>query len=124
MPWPVGAEIGERVAAAGLVERFLDLRQLLGVDEVGAAQRDNLGLVGEVGAIGIELAAHDAPRFGRVVAGRIDQVQQHPAALDMAEEAVADAGAFGGAFDQPGDVGEDELAALVADDAELRAGAS
>ena len=39
----------------------------------------------------------------------------------MAEEAVADAGAFGGALDQPGDVGEDELAALVADHAELRA---
>ena len=39
----------------------------------------------------------------------------------MAEEAVADAGAFGRALDQPGNVGEDELAALVADDAELRA---
>ena len=39
----------------------------------------------------------------------------------MAEEAVADAGAFGRALDQPGNVGEDELAPLVADDAELRA---
>ena len=39
----------------------------------------------------------------------------------MAEETVADAGAFGGALDQAGDVGEHELAALVADDAELRA---
>ena len=48
-------------------------------------------------------------------------MEQQPRALDMAEEAVADAGAFGGAFDQPGNVGEDELAALVADDAELRA---
>ena len=54
----------------------------------------------------------------------VDQVEQQARALDMAEEAVADAGAFGRAFDQPGDVGEHELAALVADDAELRAGAS
>ena len=39
----------------------------------------------------------------------------------MAEEAVADAGALGRALDQARDVGEDELAALVADDPELRA---
>ncbi len=51
----------------------------------------------------------------------IDQVQQQPRALDMAEEAVADPGAFGRALDQPGDVGDDELAALVADHPELRA---
>ena len=38
----------------------------------------------------------------------------------MAEEAVADAGAFGGALDQAGNVGEDEIDLAVADDAELR----
>ena len=48
-------------------------------------------------------------------------MEQDAGALDMAEEAVADPGAFGGAFDQPGNVGDDELAALVADHAELRA---
>jgi hypothetical protein len=37
-------------------------------------------------------------------------VQQHAAALDMAEEAVAEAGALMGALDQAGDVGEHELA--------------
>ena len=51
----------------------------------------------------------------------VDQVEQHASALDMAEEAVADAGALGRALDQAGNVGEHELAALVADDAELRA---
>ena len=60
------------------------------------------------------------PRRDRRSAG-IDQMQEDLGALDMAEEAVADAGAFGRALDQPGDVGEHELAALVADDAELRA---
>ena len=51
--------------------------------------------------------------------GDVDQVDQHPAAFDMAEEAVADPRAVRRAFDQPGNVGEHELAALVADHAEL-----
>ena len=60
-------------------------------------------------------------RVDGILAERVDQVEQQPRALDMAEEAVADARAFGRALDQPGNVGEHELAALVADDAELRA---
>ena len=48
-------------------------------------------------------------------------MQQYPRALDVAEEAVADAGALGRALDQAGDVGDDEFAALVADDPQLRA---
>jgi hypothetical protein len=47
-------------------------------------------------------------------------VDQHPAALDMAEEAVADTGALGGALDQAGNVRQHELALLVPDHAELR----
>ena len=45
-------------------------------------------------------------------AGAVDQVQQHAAALDMAEEAVAEAGAFMRALDQAGNVGEHEFAAV------------
>ena len=45
-----------------------------------------------------------------MLAGAVDQVQQHAAALDVAEEAVAEARAFCGAFDQAGNVGEHELA--------------
>ena len=45
-----------------------------------------------------------------MLAGAVDEMQQHAAALDMAEEAVAEAGALMGAFDQAGDVGEDEFA--------------
>jgi hypothetical protein len=40
-------------------------------------------------------------------------VQQHRAALDMAEEAVAEARAFMRALDQAGDVGEDEFLGRV-----------
>ena len=48
-----------------------------------------------------------------MLAGGVDQMQQHAAALDMAEEAVAEAGAFMRAFDQAGNVGEHEFAAVA-----------
>ena len=38
----------------------------------------------------------------------VDEVQQQPRALQVAQELVAEAGAFGGALDQAGDVGDDE----------------
>ena len=47
-------------------------------------------------------------------------MQQHAAALDMAEKAVAQPGAFVRALDQAGDVGEHEFASVDRDDAELR----
>ena len=120
-PSPSGAETGKGVTPVASFSSRLELRQSLVVDEVGAAERDDLGLAGKAGAIAFQLAANDAPRFDRIVAGGIDEVQQHFGPLDMAEESVADARAFGGALDQAGYVGEDELAALVPDDAELRA---
>src|SRR5262249_43431995 len=54
-----------------------------------------------------------------IFAGGIDQVDQRAAALDMAEEPVADARTLVRALDQAGDVGEHELLTLVADDAEI-----
>src|ERR1700760_3882305 len=39
---------------------------------------------------------------------QVDEVQQQSRALEVAQERVAEAGAFGRAFDQPGDVGDDE----------------
>ena len=38
----------------------------------------------------------------------VDDVQQQARALQVAQELVAEAGAFGGAFDQARDVGDDE----------------
>ena len=46
-------------------------------------------------------------------------MQQHGGALDMAEEAVADAGALMRAFDQPGNVGEHEVGAVDPHHAEI-----
>ena len=47
-----------------------------------------------------------------MLAGAVDQMQQHAAALDMAEEPVAEAGAFVGALDQAGNIGQHEFAAV------------
>ena len=99
-------EIGKTLRAACLLERLDDLGARLVVEQVGLGQRDDLRLVVEAGAVAVELAADDAPGLDRVVAGAVDQVEQQPRALDMAEEAVADPGAFGRALDQAGDVGE------------------
>ena len=52
-------------------------------------------------------------------AGRVDQMNQRPAALDMAEKAVAEAEAFVGALDQAGNVGEHEVALVDPDHAEV-----
>ena len=56
---------------------------------------------------------------------QIDHMQQQPGALQMAQEQVAQPGAFGSAFDQPGDVGDDEaLLGPDAHDAEVADAAS
>ena len=83
-------------ATSALVERH-DLR--LVVEPVRRRPRARRGSV----AVGL---AGSSP-------ARVDQMQQHGAALDVAEEAVAEARAFVRALDQAGNVGEHELAALV-----------
>ena len=50
--------------------------------------------------IGFKFGAYRLVGFAGVFAGRIDQMQQHAATLDMAEEAVAEADALMRAFDQ------------------------
>ena len=70
-------------------------------------------------AIGFELGAHGLVGLAGVLAGAVDQMQQHAAALDVAEEAVAEAGALVRAFDQAGNVGQHEFAAVALDHAEL-----
>ena len=56
------------------------------------------------------------PSSGR----EVEHVHQQPAALHVGEELVAEPGAGAGALDQPGDVGEHELAVVPLDRAEHR----
>src|ERR1700730_9008299 len=55
-----------------------------------------------------------------MLAGAVDEMQEHAAALYMAKKAVAEPGALMGAFDQARDVREHEFATVDRDDAELR----
>ena len=100
-PSPVTADSssGARPAA-----RFSDAAFFLrgvGVERIDLAQRHDLRLLGQAVAIGRELARAPSCRpCPDALLLRRDQMQQHARALDMAEEAVADADALMRAFDQ------------------------
>ena len=68
----------------------------------------------------LELGAHDPKGRHRVGLRTIDQMDQHRAALDMAEEARAEARTLTRALDQAWNVRQDELVIAARDDAELR----
>ena len=59
-------------------------------------------------------------RVGAVERGEVEHVHEQAAALDVREELVAEPGAGAGALDQPGDVGEHELAVVALERAEHR----
>ena len=65
-------------------------------------------LLFEAIAVGPKFAADRAVGTEHVFAVPVDEVKQHTAAFDMAEETIAEAGAFVGTGDQPWNVGNDE----------------
>ena len=119
-PSPVTPEMTSGVALRRALEARLLLAKLLGRQRIGLVERDDLRLVGEIVAVGHEFLTHGLVGLPGMLAGAVDEVEQHPAALDMAEKPVAEARALMRAGDQPGDVGEHEFAAVDRDDAELR----
>ena len=109
-PCRVAAEMTSGVFLAARLSRAICCFSCSGVERVGLVERDDLRLVGEAVAVGLELGAHGLVGLAGVLAGAVDEMQQHAAALDMAEEAVAEPGALVRALDQAGNVGEHELA--------------
>ena len=86
--------------------------------QVALRDHDELGQPLEPGAVRGELAADRLVGVARVAlldGSTRDQVDEHPAALDVGEELVAEPGARRRALDQPGDVGEHQLALAVVD---------
>ena len=71
-------------------------------------------------AIGGKLLAHGLVGLSGVLAGAVDEMEQDAAALHMAEETVAEPGAFMGAGDEARNVRQHEFAAIDRDHAELR----
>ena len=89
------------------------------VDGVTLVERDDLQRVGQTAAVGLDLLANRFVTVHRVVAGRVDQMQQYPATFHVAEEASAQSGAFAGAFDDARNVGQDELVVAATDYAQI-----
>ena len=67
---------------------------------IGFGQRDDFVLLGKTFIIGLQLTTDYAVGIEIVFLRRVDQMQQDAAALDMPKEAVTDADAFMGAFDE------------------------
>ena len=86
---------------------------------VGLVQAEQLRPIQQAWIIGAELVPDGAPGGADVVHGAVDQMDQHPAALDMAEEAIAQAGAFVRPLDQARDVGDHEAVVVDRHRAEL-----
>ncbi len=111
----------DRCALRGPLQRLQLFRHLGRIDRVDLVEADDFRLVGKAGAIPGELGADRAVGGDGVVLGAVDQVQDHGAALDMAEKAGTEPGAVARAFDEAGEVGEDEFGVVAEpDDAELR----
>src|SRR5262245_2489096 len=89
-------------------------------ERIGFVERDHFGFLCEAAAIGLELRPHGLVGLAGMLAGAVDEMQEDAAALDMTEEAVAEARAFVRAFDQTRNIGEHELALVDRDHAELR----
>ena len=84
-------------------------------DEVRLREREDPRQRGEPGIVLGELALDHLVvglRIGAVERREVEHVDEQPRALDVREEVVAEAGAVAGALDQPGDVGDHELAVV------------
>jgi hypothetical protein len=95
--------------------------ELLGRN-VGLAAHDQPGPVEQLAHVAAQLREQDRflLRGGRAGRGcEVEQEHEHAGPFDVAEEAVAQAPAGGGAFDQPRNVGEHELVLVEAHDAEV-----
>src|SRR4051812_20377404 len=98
-------------------------RSVLRRHEVGLRQRQHPRQPRERRVVRLQLALDRAPvrlRVGPVHRRELEHVHEQPRALDVREELVAQPGAPGRALDQPGDVGEHELALVALHDAEHR----
>src|SRR6202023_3177948 len=102
--------LGDAVAADGrdhewrFFRRALEPRDLLfdlvGAHGVGLVERQYFRFLRQAVTVGGEFRAHRLVSDARVLAGAVDQMQQYTAALDMAEETVAETDTFMSAFDQ------------------------
>jgi hypothetical protein len=66
----------------------------------------------KTGSVCLELAVDEAELPGRVAGSRVDDVHEHASPLQVGQELVPEARAFGRPLDQAGHIGDHELAAV------------
>src|SRR5882757_1826762 len=114
-----GARHQQRRFLRGALQALLLLLQIVRRHRVDLVERDDLDLVGELPLIGLEFGSNRLVGLAGMFAGRVDEMQQHAAALDMAQKPVAEAGAFVGALDQTRNIRQHEFTAVRIHDAKL-----
>ena len=92
-------------------------------DEVDFVEDNQFVFISKYGGVFVEFLSDGVVVFdgvGLVHREDVEEVDENACALDVFEECVAEPRAVGGAFDEAGDVGDDESAVGVEfDDAEL-----
>ena len=83
----------EHRPAHGLAQDLGLGRTRVVAERIHLVEADQLGSAGQVGSVLGELAAHREIGSGDVCLGGVDQMDQDPAALDVAEKAIAQPGA-------------------------------
>ena len=105
---------GMPVCLGGLAER---LDGILGTRHVALVSNHDLRAIGQLVGIGSELCVDGAIVLDGIAAfeatRHVNHVQDKSCALDVSQELVAQALAFRGAFDEPGDVGTDKRATVT-----------
>ena len=86
---------------------------------VALVEGDDLGLAFQSGAVGHQLAAHRGVISGHVVRRAVDQVDEQPATLHVAEKPRPQPGALVGAFDESRNVGQYDGIVVDADHAQV-----
>ena len=122
-PSPVAAEVANTSTPSRSRQRSTGLRRLLGWHEVGLRERQQARQLGKAVAVlaqlGLDrLEVHLGVRA--VERLQVEHMHEQAAALHVGQELVAEPGAGAGALDQPGDVGDHELAVVPLERAQHR----
>src|SRR5215213_2973406 len=104
-----GGGNNQRRFLGGALEPRDLLLELLGRERVRLAERHDLRLVGQAVTVSFKLVAHGLVILAGMLAGAVDEMQQHAAALHMTEEAITQPDTLMRVLDQPGKIGEHEL---------------
>ena len=108
-----------RALRGSLQPRGLPLERGL-IERIRLRKRHDFRFLREALPVGFELRAHGRVGLPGMFRGGVDEVEQHAAAFDMAEEAVAEAMTLMRALDQARNIGEHEFAPVAAHHAEPR----